>query len=356
MPGRTFGSGLYRYGFNGKEMDNEVKGTGNQQDYGFRIYDPRIGKFLSVDPLTKNYPWYTPYQFAGNSPIQSVDVDGLEPASVSILRSISSSSGKIVAGSSSANYSATSHMVSVANGIAVDPAGNVLAFTSRGGLAHTLDFSQGGASSDISANFSLGVSLYNDKAPNLPSLLGTGKSAGVGVGLDKFGVGFGASFSAELSDNYEMVGATLQVSFGFGAGTPLVMSGQESSVTGVVFAKAEYDRVYNMKNVITSQLQDEIANYNLNQATNANGSVNYGKALWQADGGTVNVGYEKVGENRFEIVINSSYRQYAQQTSIPPNSNFGSYKDNIVRRSTRTGVFLNADTDGNYISEAYQRQ
>ncbi|MBC9914072.1 RHS repeat-associated core domain-containing protein [Chitinophaga varians] len=68
----------YRYGFNGKENDNEVKGEGNQQDYWMRIYDPRVGKFLSVDPLTKSYPWYTPYQFAGNTPIQAIDRDGAE--------------------------------------------------------------------------------------------------------------------------------------------------------------------------------------------------------------------------------------------------------------------------------------
>jgi RHS repeat-associated protein len=78
MPGRQFNSSDYRYGFNGKENDNEVKGTGNQQDYGMRIYDPRLGRFLSVDPLTKTYPWYTPYQFAGNKPIGAIDVDGLE--------------------------------------------------------------------------------------------------------------------------------------------------------------------------------------------------------------------------------------------------------------------------------------
>jgi RHS repeat-associated protein len=79
MPGRKFSaSSLYRYGFNGKENDNEVKGEGNQQDYGMRIYDTRLGRFLSVDPLTKTYPWYTPYQFAGNSPIQAIDLDGLE--------------------------------------------------------------------------------------------------------------------------------------------------------------------------------------------------------------------------------------------------------------------------------------
>ena len=80
MPGRLYTSTNYRYGFNNKEKDDEVKGNGNQIDYGFRIFDPRLGKFLSVDPLTKKYPWYTPYQFAGNTPIQAKDVDGLEPA------------------------------------------------------------------------------------------------------------------------------------------------------------------------------------------------------------------------------------------------------------------------------------
>ncbi|MFB6455597.1 RHS repeat domain-containing protein [Chitinophaga sp. Hz27] len=76
--GGTVTAGGYRYGFNGKENDNEVKGEGNQQDYGFRIYDPRIAKFLSVDPLIQSYPWYTPYQFAGNKPIVAIDLDGLE--------------------------------------------------------------------------------------------------------------------------------------------------------------------------------------------------------------------------------------------------------------------------------------
>jgi RHS repeat-associated protein len=68
----------YRFHFNGKETDNEVYGAGNVYDYGFRIYNPRLGKFLSVDPLTKSYPWYTPYQFAGNKPIAAIDLDGLE--------------------------------------------------------------------------------------------------------------------------------------------------------------------------------------------------------------------------------------------------------------------------------------
>lgn len=78
MPGRSYSSNSYRFGFNGKENDNEVKGTGNQQDYGMRIYDPRIIRFNSVDPLTASYPMLTPYQFASNNPIWAIDLDGLE--------------------------------------------------------------------------------------------------------------------------------------------------------------------------------------------------------------------------------------------------------------------------------------
>ena len=76
----SYGSEGYRFGFNGKEKDNEWHGsTGTIYDYGFRIYDTRIAKFLSVDPLTKDYPQLTPYQFAGNMPIIAIDLDGLEP-------------------------------------------------------------------------------------------------------------------------------------------------------------------------------------------------------------------------------------------------------------------------------------
>jgi|GEM_PF-3681765 len=47
-------------------------------DFGARMYDARIGRFTSVDPLATQYPFYTPYQFAGNKPIQFIDLEGLE--------------------------------------------------------------------------------------------------------------------------------------------------------------------------------------------------------------------------------------------------------------------------------------
>ncbi|PZR06928.1 MAG: hypothetical protein DI539_24245, partial [Flavobacterium psychrophilum] len=87
MPSRVASSATgagYRFGFNGKENDNEVKGFGNQQDYGMRIYDARVGRFLSVDPLDKKFPYWSPYHFSANNPIRFIDLDGAEPINPSI--------------------------------------------------------------------------------------------------------------------------------------------------------------------------------------------------------------------------------------------------------------------------------
>ncbi|MFN8699288.1 MAG: RHS repeat-associated core domain-containing protein [Pseudomonadota bacterium] len=75
-------SGVQRYGFNGKEVDSEGMGGGSTTyDYGFRIYNAQLGKFLSVDPLFKSFPYYSTYQFASNTPIAALDIDGLESTS-----------------------------------------------------------------------------------------------------------------------------------------------------------------------------------------------------------------------------------------------------------------------------------
>ena len=76
MPGRNFNSTSYRYGFNGKENDNEVSGNGNSVDFGERMYDPRLGRMRSIDRYADKYPYMSPYSYAGNNPIAAVDIAG----------------------------------------------------------------------------------------------------------------------------------------------------------------------------------------------------------------------------------------------------------------------------------------
>ncbi|WP_431244379.1 RHS repeat-associated core domain-containing protein [Flavobacterium sp. P21] len=79
VPNRHGSSDSYRYGFQGQEKDDELKGEGNSLNYTYRMHDPRIGRFFALDPLAPKYPFYSPYQFSGNRVIDMIELEGLEP-------------------------------------------------------------------------------------------------------------------------------------------------------------------------------------------------------------------------------------------------------------------------------------
>jgi RHS repeat-associated protein len=68
----------YRYGFQGQEKDDEVKGAGNSVNYKYRMHDPRVGRFFAVDPLAAKYPHNSPYAFSENNVIHMVELEGTE--------------------------------------------------------------------------------------------------------------------------------------------------------------------------------------------------------------------------------------------------------------------------------------
>jgi RHS repeat-associated protein len=63
-----------RYKYNGKERDEES----GLYNYGMRYYSAWTCRFIGVDPIYGEFAHYTPYQYAGNKPINAVDLDGLE--------------------------------------------------------------------------------------------------------------------------------------------------------------------------------------------------------------------------------------------------------------------------------------
>jgi RHS repeat-associated protein len=79
MLGRDFRGEKYRFGFQNQEKDSEIKGEANSLNYKFRMYDTRLGRFLAIDPLFKNYPFYSTYAFSGNRVIDAIEIEGLEP-------------------------------------------------------------------------------------------------------------------------------------------------------------------------------------------------------------------------------------------------------------------------------------
>ncbi|MFN8310015.1 MAG: hypothetical protein U0T73_08630 [Chitinophagales bacterium] len=97
MPGRTVTSGKYRFGFNGQLKDDDVTGTGNISDFKFRVCDLRLGRFYSIDPLSKSYPWNSSYAFAENRVIDGIDLEGKEWQPVNAQgQNVSPSSNEIV--------------------------------------------------------------------------------------------------------------------------------------------------------------------------------------------------------------------------------------------------------------------
>jgi RHS repeat-associated protein len=81
MPGRSnaYGAGVdFRYAYNGMEVDGEVSGDGNSYTTEFRQYDPRLGRWKSLDPLMAKFPWMSPYVAFDNNPVFFTDPLGLE--------------------------------------------------------------------------------------------------------------------------------------------------------------------------------------------------------------------------------------------------------------------------------------
>lgn len=183
------GYGLgYGFSFNGQEKDDETQ----TQDYGMRIYDYRLGRFLSVDPLTKEFSMLTPYQFASNTPIQAIDLDGLEAVSVSMAAraAVPICGGFGITGSAQV-------------GLILDHQFNLVMFciVSTGVSLGT------GVSAGITITGYPTVDSYND-------LMGFGASAGFISPINKIGLEGNASFSDKTHFGASVSPSVAGVSFG----------------------------------------------------------------------------------------------------------------------------------------------
>ena len=66
----------YKYKFQNKEWQDEL--SLNLYDFGGRLYDPAIGRWMNIDPKSETSRRFSPYVYALNNPVYFIDPDGMQ--------------------------------------------------------------------------------------------------------------------------------------------------------------------------------------------------------------------------------------------------------------------------------------
>jgi RHS repeat-associated protein len=280
------------YLYNDKELWDE--GDLNWYDYGFRNYDPQIGRFPQLDPLTNDYPHYTPFQYAGDEPIGNIDLDGLEPWN--ILQPV------VVTGH------ATKAVAAVSN------------FTQQ--------------ALKLTGSFVLGVA--NAWASN--QVLGAGRTDAVRNGLtDRNGVSF--QVGQKVGDALSYVTGNLEV--GAAAGGEFASLGGATAVAVPVAIHGLSSMSLGLYNLINGKIVYSTSN----EPGNAGGKLNESAGSSNSNGNTANSKDLKLTHSKEAITKSSDYEKIKKLTDKELiESVVRPKKYDPVTINTKTGKVIDGNT------------
>jgi RHS repeat-associated protein len=132
MNGRSFSNENYRFAWNGKEKEDEIfEGC---LAFEARIYDSRLGRWMSTDPREGEYAWQSTYVYFGNSPIKQLDYLGMGDETDPPKESYTRVDGKTTTNADITKpfYAPSSGIVEMNNGKTVQaPPGSLISYISR---------------------------------------------------------------------------------------------------------------------------------------------------------------------------------------------------------------------------------
>ena len=336
-------SDAYRYGFQGQERDDEVKGSGNSYDFGARMYDPRLMRWFAPDPLEGQFPMYSTYSFALNNPIIFVDPSGKAPepflfnkVTFRIMLAIAKRNNGVFSRELNASIGIGLTGGFTWDGVAVDQYGNVALYqTSSIGLT---------SNASIQASFKL--STYENMS-DVRSLSGFGYSLAVSGGE-----GISASRSFELDSEGREIGSSASINVGLSylpvdgtatknETTMWAMSYNEVS-TFVNEANTSFDSTFKQfqklgmeSNIWSYMIVPGSENYSIEPVKYYNSTTK----LWE------NVTFGENNENLYQIVQTIVIR------AIPEGNNTGT--EQVIEQRERINVFFKKNDDGSFTSREF---
>ncbi len=141
-----------KYLFNGKELQTDL-GI-NWEDYGARMYDPALGRWWVIDPLSVKHPNQSPYLFCNGNPIIYMDPDGRDGVITIKGGQINVSSNIYLYGAGATKAVAAQYQSDI---------------NSKWGGSHSAKSSDGKTSFNVKVNVQVG--LYEGKEKNDPFII-----------------------------------------------------------------------------------------------------------------------------------------------------------------------------------------